>query len=316
MDGREIGTELVRHESRGSLTGSLMVLVVVVLGGSACGIKRTVKVQVSSRILQAKTASFQELVALADGYADRIQSLSSTTMRVTFRSGKIESGKLQEYRSAPGMVILRRPDSIRLRIQNPLTKLSIADLVSSGSDFSLWSPTENKFFEGKNSIKEFEVEGSASSPSFTARPIDIFHSILWPKLPLGEPGYRLAKEEDQDTTAKYYVLALYKDDEDGRLAPVRKLWIERAELAVARQQTYGSHGELAGIVHYSNLSSMEGIVLPLSIRLEQPVDGYSLELEFRSWRVNPQLPDDAFMLTPPPGAQRIHLREKGKSKES
>lgn len=315
MNELQIKTRSAWRKRCGLLAGTLVVLFAVVLGGSACSIKKTVKVQVPNKILRAKTATFQELVALVDRHIDGIQSLSSATMRETFRSGKIESGKLQEYRIAPGYVLLRRPDSIRLSIQNPLTKTSIADLVSSGDGFSAWFPTENKFYEGKNSIKEFEVEGSSSTPSFTARPIHIFHAILWPKLPLGEPGCRIALEEDQDDAAKYYVLAVYKDDGDGRLIPVRKFWIERSELTITRQRTYESTGELASIIHYSKLFSVEGPMLPLSIGIERPPDGYSLDLEFKNWRVNPQLPDDAFILTPPPGAQRIYLREKEKSRE-
>ncbi len=281
----------------------------VVLSGSGC-IKKTLRVQVPSRILQAKTATFQELINLVNGYAEKIRSLSSTTMRVTFRSGRVESGKLEEYRSAPGYVLLQRPDSIRLSIQNPITKTSILDLASSGDDFSLWVPTRNKFYVGKNSMTEFTVEGNAETPSFTARPIHVFDAILPPALPIAEPGYGIAMEEAQSPSTKYYVLSLYKIEGEGRLIPVRKYWIDRADMALALQETYGNRGELVSKVDYSNLTSTEGVMLPLSVRIERPVDGYSLDLEFRGWHVNPQFPENAFLLTPPPGAELIPLRAK------
>jgi len=298
------------------LAASFMILVAVaLLSGAACA-KRTVRLQVPSRILRAKTVTFQQLVTLVDDYSNKIETLSTTAMRVTFRSGKTESGKLQRYRSVPGYLLLRHPDSIRLNVQNPLTKTPVLELASVGDPFSLWIPSENKFFVGKNSIKELAVEGESASPTFTARPIDIFQAILQPRLPIGVPGYRIAMEEDQDATAKYYVLSAYEDAGDDRLTPVRKFWIERADLVIARQQTYDGEGTLTGIIHYANFSPAEGLLLPLSIRIERPLDGYSLDMEFRNWRMNPKLPDDAFILTPPPGARRIQLIERAKSKDS
>ena len=317
---RDFGIEakLTRHHRVGSLlAGSFTLLVVMAaLFGAGCGVKKTVRLQVPSRILKAKTATFQQLVTLVEDFGSKIQSLSSTTMRVTFRSGRIEAGKLQQYRSVPGYVLLRRPDSIRLAVQNPLTKMPVLELASSGNPFSLWIPSDNKFYLGGNSIKELGVEGESSTPAFTARPIDIFQAILPPKLPVGVPGCRIAMEEDQDATAKYYVLSAYKDAGDDRLMPVRKFWIERADLAIARQQTYDAEGNLTGIIHYANVSPAEGLLLPLSIRIARPLDGYSMELEFKNWRINPNLADDAFILTPPKGARRIQLIERAKNKDS
>jgi outer membrane lipoprotein-sorting protein len=303
-----------RGVPRSSESG-LMLLVALLVACPACTIKRTVSVQVPSRILQAKTATFQQLVALIEDYSGRIQSLSSTTVRMTFWSGKVESGKLQEYRSAPGYVLLRRPDSIRLSIQNPITKTSIADLASTDDDFSAWFPTENKFYAGKNSMKDLAVDADSNAPGFTARPIHIFNAILPLRLPLGESGYRIALEEAQDAVTKYYVLSVYMEEGGGRLIPVRKYWVDRADLAIALQQSYESSGALASTVHYANLVAVDTLMLPLSIKIDRPLDGYSLDLEVKDWRLNPRLPENAFTLLPPPGARRIQLKEKEKSEE-
>ncbi|HYK92011.1 MAG TPA: DUF2092 domain-containing protein [Acidobacteriota bacterium] len=290
---------------------AILILLSAAMGDCACSIKRNVNVPVPARILQARTATFQELVDLIDSYTLKIHSLTSTTMRVTLRSGKLESGRLQEYRSAPGYILLERPDSIRLIIQNPITKTAILDLASVGDDFSIWSPTENKFYVGRNSMKELGVEGSTKTPNFSARPIHIFRAILPPALPPeGEAGYGTGMEEAQDAVTKYYIMPVYRIEGGGRLVPVRKYWIDRADLTIARQQTYENEGRLAGILSYSRFSMVDGVQLPLTIRIERPLDNYSLDLEFKNWRVNPQFPGDAFVLTPPPGAERIQLREK------
>lgn len=276
---------------------------------AGCGIKRTVNVPTTTKIAQARTASLDELISNLETYSNRVSSLVSNAMRVTFTSGRIESGKLQEYRSAPGYILLKRPDSIRLNVQNPLTKTSIVELVSVGDQFSVWYPRENKFYLGKNSARELEVEGA---PSFSARPSHIFEAVFPQKLAFKESGYRIAMEEDRDLTTKYYVLTVFREAGDAKLEPVRKLWVDRSDLSVARQVVYGERGVVVSIIQYSNLVPADGVLLPLSIRIERPVDGYILDMQFRSWRVNTELPDTAFVLNPPSGAQQVVLKEKGR----
>ena len=63
-------------------------------------------------------------------------------------------------------------------------------------------------------------------------------------------------------------------------------------------------------IAYSNEVEVSGLKLPLHIHVDRPLDGYALDLEFKSWRINPELPDNAFLLKLPEGVQVIHLVEK------
>ena len=63
-------------------------------------------------------------------------------------------------------------------------------------------------------------------------------------------------------------------------------------------------------MRYAGLTETEGYVLPASIRIDRPLDDYSLDMTFKSWRINRALPDEAFALDPPPGAERVLLKEK------
>ena len=64
---------------------------------------------------------------------------------------------------------------------------------------------------------------------------------------------------------------------------------------------------------YSDEVQIDGFPLPLQIHIDRPVDGYMLDLKFKGWSINPELPDDAFELTAPPGAETVRLKEKGRS---
>jgi outer membrane lipoprotein-sorting protein len=299
------------HRARIEFAAALGLLLLLTAPG--CGIKSEVKIPVSPRITAAKTATLQELLAKLREYSDKITSLSSSSVKVSLTTGKPESGKLQEYRSAPGYVLLRRPLSMLLTIQNPLTKTTILELLSRGDEFEIWSPRDNRLYVGRNSARELELEEKGQGLSFTARPIHILDAVLPTWILLDQPDRRILRTEEQDAEGKYYVLTQVHDAGGTELSALRRLWVERSQLAVVKEETFTEAGEVAGIVRYANLSESDGVLLPLSIQIERPLDGYRLELQFRSWRVNPDLPESSFALKPPQSAERIVLKEKARS---
>ncbi len=303
---------ITRRRDRRRITAAIAaaaLLIGLACIGSGC-VKRTVKVTVPAKIREAKTATLDELLARLGRHTEKLVSLSSASVKVTFTSGRFDSGQLQEYRSAPAYILLKLPDMIRLNVQNPVTKTTIVELVSSGEEFHVWYPRENKFFTGRNDVKEYEVEGQ---PAFTARPIQIFEALLPQNIAPASADERIAMAEDQDSVTKYYVLSLYRETGGARLIPIRRLWIDRFNLAVTRMETFAEAGAKTSIVDYSNFVESDGLVLPLSVRIERPADRYMLGMLFKSWRVNPELPDSAFVLTPPEGAQLVMLKERGRS---
>jgi len=295
---------------RASIT---LAFFVGVAAASACGIRRTVKVEVPEKILQAKTAGLDELIAHVNIYADRVQTLSSSTMKATYTAGRLENGVLQTYRSAPGYILLKQPDKIRINVQNPITKTSIAEMLSVGNEFQVWVPSRNKLYIGMNNTKELMTEGQSEDGSIGIRPMHIYDAIIPARLVTGISGRWVAMEEDQNATTRYYVLADYAESGSGILFPRRKIWIDRSNLTMAKQQFYDDDGRLTGIVRYSDLSLLEGVWLPLTINIERPVEGYTLDLTFKTWNLNPNLQDIAFILKTPEGAERIELREKVRS---
>ena len=124
------------------------------------------------------------------------------------------------------------------------------------------------------------------------------------------PDFCIPWKKTTDPEAKYYVLSVYRESATKRIHAVRKLWIERSSLSIARQQVYLDEGQMVSDIVYSNETEVDGLKLPLRIHIDRPLDGYALNLEFKSWRIDPDLPDNAFSLKLPEGVQIIHLIEK------
>ncbi|MBN1566751.1 MAG: hypothetical protein JXA73_02825 [Acidobacteria bacterium] len=284
----------------------------LVIGSSATGcIKQRIKTKVPQKILQARTATLADLIHLIQSY-DRIKSLLSSNLEVTYFSGWKESGEILKIRKQPAIIWLRRPDSIHLLVQNFVSKSRELDLISLGDNLSVWVRRGNKLYLGKNSARELIVEEDDDSAGFTIpiRGEHIFDAIFPQNVKMDLPGTRFSLIEEEDSNAKYYVLGFYKEGAELRLHTERRIWIERSSLTVVRQQIYLDEGQIASDITYSGHNTIDGFLMPLKIYINRPHDGYSLDLEFKSWRINPDLADNAFVLTPPEGVEIIHLKEK------
>jgi hypothetical protein len=282
---------------------------------SGCGIKKTVKVSVPAGIRQAKTAGFDELLGIIRGY-DKITGLSCSDMKLTFTSlRKMEAGELEQFRSLDGYILLQRPDSTHLVLLMPITSSRFLDILSVGDSLSMWYPRKNEFYEGKNSAKVLAVEDPSGTKEFTVplRGSHIFEAIFPQGVALNAPGIWVGVEQQSDKKASYYALSFSKEGTPPRNHTLRKIWIERAGLTIARQQVFTDEGQVVSDIVYSNQRDVEGFAMPQDIHIERPLDGYILDLNFRNWRINPDLEGGAFELKPPPEARIIPLREKGGS---
>jgi outer membrane lipoprotein-sorting protein len=287
----------------------LMLSLLLPLMVSSC-IKQTIKTRVPQKILQAKTATLEELLNRIQEY-DKISSLSSS-LDVTYFSGKKESGEILKIKKQPGYILLKRPNSVHLVVQNFVTKTRELELLSVENDLSLWIRRENKLYLGKNSAKVLIAKDAPESPELTIpiRGGHIFEAVFPQSLKIDAPGFRYSMIEESDHEAKYYVLESYREGMGQRIYVDRKIWIERSSLNIARQQVYLDEGQMVGDITYSNAVLIEGFYLPLIMHIDRPLDGYALNIEFKSWRINPDLADNAFVLTTPEGTQTIHLIEK------
>lgn len=288
----------------------LLLLVLCVIAASGCRAKQEIKIDVSLKILDARTADFDELLAIVNQY-ENISDLKSSGMKATLTLGKWESGIQEEYRSAPGYILLRRPSSLHLVIQNPVViRTAIFEAVSDGDEFSAWIRDTNKVYKGRNSAKELVSDDRPDG--IPLRPDHIYEAIIPAGIDMTKSGLRISLEESADKVAKYYILSVYTEGTQPLIHVVRRIWIERSQLVISRVQSFDETGRLTGDIEYSEMTPVGGFLLPMKINLARPEDGYALALEFSngSWGVNSGLEDDSFVLPHREGSEVVMLREK------
>jgi len=107
------------------------------------------------------------------------------------------------------------------------------------------------------------------------------------------------------------VLDVFRTEENSQvLQLLRKIWIERSQLRLARQQTYQGP-RLVSTVTYSDPVDVEGKLVSTRVNIDRPVDGYSIAFTFEANRLqlNRPVKEDAFKLQQPPGAEVIQVDE-------
>lgn len=277
---------------------------------SGCGgmMKTTRTVDVPPAYGEAKTASRSELVELINhGYAG-IESLKVSRLEVEYEGGLAEQGYLEKYPRGKGHLIVQRPDRIYVNILNPLTSSTVATIASAGETFQIWVPQENKFFTGRTG-----VHSEDENPFLNIRPLHILQGLLIEEVPVNSLRHGYFAVEDQDGQFKYYVLGIFMLEENSTgVQLVRRLWIERSEMRLVRQQYFGPTGEIITDIRYNRPVQIGGLWVNSGVEILRPRERYSIrfDLEDEQIKVNQPLKEGVFELQQPEGAELVIVEEK------
>ncbi len=284
-------------------TGPLSILMAALC---ACG-PRTVSIDVPRGYAEALTATPSELIDLINQRYAALHTLTVSNFRVEFTGGSVERGYLKEYPSGKGYLAASRPDSIYLNINNPLTSSTVVAMAASRGEFEIWAPRENKYLTGKTSVRL-----SDKDPLYSVRPDHLLQGILVEPVPVDDPRYRFFVEEDQDSSRKYYVLGVIDSRPAGALCLVRKIWVDRSNLRMARQRYYDC-GAPISLIEYTLPTELEGGLISRGISVERIPEAYRLKLELGedSLRFNQPLKENAFHIPKPPGAELVVVEGDG-----
>ncbi len=254
-----------------------------------------------------KDATREELLEKYNASARAVTTLNATVELKPIAGSKY-SGVIEEYHEVKAFLLAARPGSIRMIGQAPVIGTTVFDMASDGQNFRVSIPSKNKFLEGS-----VLLERASSKPIENLRPQHLLEALLWPEVRREEP---VLFEEFNDEAARFYVLTVLRGGYQTEI--LRKIWFDRADLEVARLQTFGPRGILISDIRFSNWqptnASAGGSIpaqgFPRTIRIERPHDDYRLDLQITKVTLNEDIPGDRFKLEAPAGAEIIHVGEE------
>jgi outer membrane lipoprotein-sorting protein len=274
---------------------------------------------VTTRLSTAKlkNASLEEMVSWVNANSSKLQSLSAN-VDFSVSTGGEKKGKVTDYRTFSGYVLVRKPDMLRMIGLVPVVRNRLFDMVSNGASFELSIPAKNKFYVG--SAQKPPVKRT-DEPLANLRPQDIFDALLI--RPIEGPPNEIAVMEQSTEMVKDpnthkqaiqpdYVVVVIRKGEHGYYLS-RRIVFSRTDLLPHEQWIYDPQGELVTYAHYENFAEHNGIMMPSLVEIQRPVEEYAITLNVTKLSTNIALRDDQFSLQRPPGSQLINVDQTTKT---
>jgi hypothetical protein len=296
-----------------------MVLATVAAISCGCGGGRVVTGHnVVAQRPVAKDATREELLDQYNLIARSTKTLNAT-VELKPTAGSKYSGVIDEYHEVKAFLLAARPAQIRVIGQAPVIGTTVFDMASDSETFRVSIPSKHKFLVGP-----VAVERNSSKPIENLRPQHLLDALLWPEIRKEEASY---VREFNDETARYYVLTVLRGGYQTEV--LREIWFDRADLQVARLQTFGPKGLLLSDVHLSGWQPVEGsegqspsaapangaTSFPRAIRIDRPHDDYRLDLQVTKVSLNEEIPAERFKLEQPAGAELLQVGGASENKQ-
>lgn len=241
--------------------------------------------------LNDRWAKFQDLTAAADIRASRL---------------KAKEGVATDYPSFRAILLINKPNELRILAKVPVLQTTMFDLGSDGTQFTFVVPHNNKVYEGLNASK-------GKSPTWyeNLRPGFLFDSMYVRGID-NDDFYSVISDShtEEDPATKRlllhpeYILTIQRRKPDSHeLYPVRVIHIHREDLMPYEQDLYDDQGNLETQVIYGAYKDFEGTKYPGTITLKRPQDEYQLVMSIERVTINPDPPltQDQFHVAIPDG---------------
>jgi len=289
-----------------------LLLLFVGLGGCY---KTTRSVQQVTAPAIVKDATVEELVKQLDGNFDAIKTLNAS-VTIAASTGGGRTGKVTDYTSFKGYILMRKPRDLRVILQVPFLGSVALDMVSDGQNFKLIIPSQNKARIGTD-----EVKTPSKNSLENLRPSIFFDSILLKSVDPTElvsvtnsertlprdPAIKLPKNAPRALRLEPdYDLAIMIHPADsaaeGNILQTRRvIHYSRETLQPYKQDIYDPAGRIVTTVLYSNYQRYGEIDFPSEIDIARPFDEYSLKITITKLTANEPLDDEQFHLEIPAG---------------
>jgi outer membrane lipoprotein-sorting protein len=275
----------------------------------------------------AKDATREELLDAYNSIARNMKTLNAT-VELKPTAGSKYSGVIDEYHEVKAFLLAARPAEIRMIGQAPVIGKTVFDMASDGETFRVFIPSKNKFLVGP-----VVAERNSAKPIENLRPQHLLDALLWPEIRKEEA---VTLREFNNEQGRYYVLTVLRGGY--QLEVLREIWFDRANLQVARMQTFGPKGALVSDVSFGDwqpvdsLSAAQGSgpaattvtgpptpvlsSFPRAIQIERPHDDYKLEMQVTKITVNDQIPPEQFKLEQPAGSELVRVGDASEEKPS
>jgi len=271
--------------------------------------KHTRLVQKTRRPDVVLDATPDQLVSKLNSNFAALQTLNAS-VTVTASTGGGSAGKITEYTSFKGFILMRKPRDLRVILQVPVLGSAAFEMASVDQNFKLVIPPYNKAMTGTDHSPETPNKNAL----YNLRPYIFFDAFFVQGVSSGEfvavtqservlmpdPRKRDAiAEPDYDLS----ILHTKVGELSGAnlLETLRVVHYSRVTLLPYQQDIYDTSGRIVTSVLYDGYQKFGDLNFPTRIDIKRPYDELELKIVITKLTANKPLDDDSFQLEIPAG---------------
>jgi outer membrane lipoprotein-sorting protein len=273
---------------------AILLLCLIPLGLSSCLARRRVFSRIGGKATQPLlVADRSTLVDIIARQYEAIHDFNATVDMVP-ALGSAEKSKITEYKDVRAFILFRKPGDIRLIGLYPVVRNKAFDMVSDGTSFKLYVPSQNRFLVGRN-----EIEQPSKNKLENLRPQHFLEALLVRPVDLDRDKLLLENFTDEDNA--FYVIHVVHENGGGQLQLDRTIWFNRYNLLMARQLIFDAAGNILTDARYAQWQPYDKVAFPKHIEINRPRDEYAVVIDIVKMDINKGVSDDKFVLDQPEG---------------
>jgi outer membrane lipoprotein-sorting protein len=252
-----------------------------------------------------QTVTPEELVNRLNQHWDALDSL---TAKVEIQASVLKSreGLAKDYTTFGGVILMRKPEMLRVVGRVPVIGVPMFDMESDGKDFTLYIPSRKKAYTGPNALNK-----KSPNQLENMRPGFFLDALVVRGLDKDDLyGVTADTETVEDAAKKHlftvpeYVLSISRRKPGTQeLTPVRVITFHRDDLMPYQQDIYDKDGNLETEVFYERYGDFGPNHYPSTVRIKRPLEDYQIVLTLESVTENMKLSDDQFVVKIPEGTE-------------
>jgi hypothetical protein len=257
-----------------------------------------------------QTISPEDLVKQINSRWDAVNSLTATVEIAATQTKTSEGASTAtDFPTCRGYIVMQKPN--KLRVLGKLFGMTIFDMASDGSRFTLVIPKKNMAVEGPNVVHE-----KSANPLENLRPDFFLDAIVVRGLdPDDEYMVTSDTETVPDAANKHlyiepeYTLSVTRRKTGRENQPVRTVTFHRDDMLPYDQYVYDKNGALETQIFYGNYQTFAAGRYPAKITVKRPQEGIQFVLTVE--RVEENLKDmspDQFEVKIPDGTTVRQLK--------
>jgi outer membrane lipoprotein-sorting protein len=269
----------------------------------------TRKLPVPKAPATVQTADPDQLVAQLNQRWNALQTLNA---KVTIQASQVKPDQGIETTMPvfPAVILLRKPEMLRVYGRVPVLGTPMFDMASDGKHFTTFIPSRKQALTGSNALVR-----KSSNPLENLRPGFFFDAMVVKGL-APDDFYTVTSDSEtiEDPAKKHLLLrqeyilhALRQKPGSHEVTTTREVVFDRTDLLPFEQDVYSSDGKIDTQVYYSNYRDFGGVQYPATITIKRPIEGIQFVLTVLSVNQNQPLTDDQFVVTYPPDTQVKNL---------